>query len=118
MSTQLSLKGKVTLVKDIQNISDKFQKREFVIETEDQYPQLVQFELTQDKCSLLDASYQGKAVEVFFNVRGREWNDKYFVNLQAWRVVVDGPSAAPSSPVSTNTKEVEAMDNSTDDLPF
>ena len=115
----LSLKGTIKLVKPTQKISASFEKREFVIETvEDKYPQLVQFELTQDKCSLLDASYEGKAVEVFFNVRGREWNDKYFVNLQAWRVVVDGPSAAPSSPVATTNKQVEAMDNSTDDLPF
>ena len=116
--SQLTLKGTIKLVKDIQNISDNFSKREFVIETEDQYPQLVQFELVKDKCSLLDSSYEGKAVEVSFNLRGREWNDKYFVNLQAWRVVVDGPSAAPSSPVPTNTKEVEAMDSSSDDLPF
>ena len=116
--SQLTLKGTIKLVKDIQQISDSFSKREFVIETEDQYPQLVQFELVKDKCSLIDKSYEGKNVEVSFNVRGREWNDKYFVNLQAWRVVVDGPSAAPSSPVSTNTKEVEAKDSSADDLPF
>ena len=115
--SQLTLKGKVTLVKDIQNISDKFQKREFVIETEDQYPQLVQFELTQDKCSLLDSSYEGKSIEVFFNIRGREWNDKYFVNLQAWRVVVDGPSTSTATATVTS-QEVEAAESSADDLPF
>lgn len=116
--SQLTLKGAIKLVKPTQTISDSFQKREFVIETEDQYPQLVQFELTQDKVSLIDDSYVGKNVEVSFNVRGREWNDKYFVNLQAWRVVIDGPSASPSSPVSTTNKEVEAAESSADDLPF
>ena len=115
--SQLTLKGTIKLVKDIQQISDSFSKREFVIETEDQYPQLVQFELTQDKCSLLGTDAVGKNVEVSFNIRGREWNDKYFVNLQAWRVVVDGPSASTAT-ATVSSKEVEAAESSADDLPF
>jgi len=61
--------------------------REFVIEVADgQYPQMVKFQLVQDKCNLVDEYAEGDVVTVEFDLRGREWNGKYFTNLQAWRM--------------------------------
>jgi hypothetical protein len=77
---------------DTQKVSDRFQKREFVLTTEANtpYPQHVSFQVTQDKCNLLDSFNPGEELRVQFNLRGREWNGpqgiKYFNTLEAWRI--------------------------------
>ena len=79
----LELEGALLKKFDTQKVKDSFQKREFVIETSENYPQKIKFELTQDKCSLLDSYNEGDKIKVHFNVRGSEWQGKFFVNLQA-----------------------------------
>ena len=71
---------------DTESKSESFQAREFVIATEGNYPQFVKFQLTQDRCSVVDKYQEGEKVKVFFDLRGREWQGKYFTNLNAWRV--------------------------------
>jgi hypothetical protein len=80
--------------------SSSFQAREFVIETNDNnYQQYIKFQLTQDKCSLIDSIDEGTEIKVFFDLRGREWNEKFFTNLNAWKVELlsanSGPEASP-----------------------
>lgn len=121
---------------DTQKVSDRFQKREFVLTTEAStpYPQHVSFQVTQDKCNILDQFNDGEEIKVQFNLRGREWNGpqgiKYFNTLEAWRIekVSGGNSSAPSSQnsnqASNNTINTSSApvftgnvgDN--DDLPF
>jgi hypothetical protein len=128
------LTGTVKVVNPTQVISEKFSKREFVIETQDQYPQLVMFQATQDKCSLLDNVQQSSQVEVSFNLRGREWTSpagevKYFNTLEAWRIEkvgqsnampAGGPSAMSlgSDPIPAATTSAVASNEEEDDLPF
>lgn len=77
---------------DTQKVSDRFQKREFVLTTEANtpYPQHVSFQVTQDKCAILDQFSEGDELKIQFNLRGREWNGpqgiKYFNTLEAWRI--------------------------------
>jgi hypothetical protein len=111
------LSGTVKVINPTQVISEKFSKREFVIETQDQYPQLVMFQATQDKCSLLDNVQVSSQVEVSFNLRGREWTSpagevKYFNTLEAWKIIVLGATAQPKAPTTPANTEEE------DDLPF
>lgn len=121
---------------DTQKVSDRFQKREFVLTTEANtpYPQHVSFQVTQDKCNILDQFGDGEEIKVQFNLRGREWNGpqgiKYFNTLEAWRIekVSEGNTSVPSSQntnhASNNTINTSAApvftgnvgDN--DDLPF
>ena len=97
-------------------------KREFVIETEEQYPQVLMFQLVQDKTNLIDQFSIGDKVEIFFNLRGREWQKdpsaeiRVFNTLDAWRIqkveavqeaTADIPPAEPIEPASPE-----------DDLPF
>ena len=87
----LQIEGKIVEIFDKQQVSSSFTKREFVVETEDQYPQMVKFELTQNKCDDIDGYNKGDQVNVHFNVRGRKWTnpkgeDVYFVSLNAWRI--------------------------------
>ena len=85
------LSGTLKVINPTQVISDRFSKREFVVETQDQYPQLILFQATQDKCALLDNFQPNEQVEVSFNLRGREWTSpqgevKYFNTVEAWRI--------------------------------
>lgn len=86
------LTGSVKLIKDTVQVTEKFAKREFVInDSSSMYPQDIIFQAVQDKCSMLDGINEGEQVEVSFNLRGREWTSpqgevKYFNTLDAWRI--------------------------------
>lgn len=104
----MNLKGKIKEIFDTQQVSDRFSKREFVVEYIDnpQYPQYIKFEMTQDKCDLLDQYKVGNEVDVQFNVRGRAWTNQqgvtqYFNTLQAWRIDI-ATEGAPAAPASHN----------------
>ena len=121
---QLKLKG------DIQKVSEKFQKRDFVLSTDlsTPYPQHVSFQVTQDKCSILDQFNEGDEIKVQFNLRGREWNGpqgiKFFNTLEAWKLEkVTGMQSAPSqnnASMSENTSApvFNSSISDADDLPF
>ncbi len=75
-----------------------FQAREFVIKQEGDYPQVIKFQLTQDRCDLIQNFEEGQKIKVHFDLRGREWNDKFFTNLNAWRI----EAATAEEPASQN----------------
>jgi hypothetical protein len=122
----MNVKGKILEINDTQRISDKFQKREFVLEYVEnpQYPEYLQFEMIQDKCSQLDSYKVGDTVNVYFNLKGRKWTNpqgqvKYFNSLQAWRLEEDGGAQAPQP--ADQIQEPEWMNNGPEeeqDLPF
>ncbi len=124
--------GKLEKIFDTEQKSASFQAREFVIEVADgQYPQMVKFQLVQDKCALVDDYSEGDNIEVEFDLRGREWNGKYFTNLQAWRISRAGegggesgggnggqsqaPRAPATAPVAASSSAKADFD---DDIPF
>jgi hypothetical protein len=88
----MEITGLLKKKEDTVMVSDKFSKREFVLTTEadSKYPQHVSFQVTQDKCALLDKFNEGQEIRVHFNLRGREWNGpqgaKYFNTLEVWRI--------------------------------
>jgi single-strand DNA-binding protein len=78
---------------------------------------MVKFQINQDKCNILDKFKEGQEVEVSFNLRGREWNGKYFTNLEAWKVFgVQGETAAAQKKEAVEAEVVGDDDNL--DLPF
>ncbi|MBP7821912.1 MAG: DUF3127 domain-containing protein [Saprospiraceae bacterium] len=79
--------GALHKVFDSENKTSTFQTREFVLSVMDgNYPQYVKFQLVQDRCAVIDNFKEGEQIKVFFDLRGREWQGKYFTNLQAWKV--------------------------------
>lgn len=83
--------GKLIVVNDEKQITDKFVNREFVIETEEQYPQKLSFVLVQQSVDLIDPYEIGQKIQVSFNIKGREWTNpqgevKYFNSLEAWKI--------------------------------
>ena len=84
--SELTMKGAIKLINPVKVISDKFSVREFVITTADKYPQEVIFQTVNDKMDIIAPYGQGQEVTVSFNVRGREYNGKYYNTLDAWKV--------------------------------
>jgi hypothetical protein len=108
--SESTIKGAIKLINPIKVISDKFSVREFVVTTPDaKYPQDILFQTINDKMDVLESLGVGQQVEVSYNVRGREFNGRYYNTLDAWKVEVTG--SKPSQP-STQPIELD------DDLPF
>ena len=86
--------GKLIYKEATQKISDRFQKREFVIEVENeknpQWNDFVKVQLIQDRCDLLETIQLNENIKVYFNLRGRKWENNgqvsYFTNLEGWRI--------------------------------
>ena len=76
------MEGKIVLINQPMTFDSGFMKREFVVKTEEMYPQDVKFELVKDKCSLIDQYQVDDKVRVSFNIRGSQWQGRYFTNLQ------------------------------------
>ena len=80
------MKGKIKKIFDQQDFPSGFYKRDFVITTEDQYPQDVKFTATKERTEQIAKYNEGDAVLVKFDIRGREYNGNFYVDLNAWRV--------------------------------
>lgn len=85
--------GKLHTIFETKKVTDRFQKREFVLELADnpKYPQVVLFQLTGDRCEQLDGLKVGEEVRLEFSLRGREWKSpqgdlKYFNSLDVWKI--------------------------------
>lgn len=104
------LTGTILEITPTQQVTGTFQKREFVVSAPDkvgdnEYPNFPKFQVTQNKCDLLDAFTPGQEVKVSFNVKGNKWikdgKDNYFTSLQAWKIEgtnqaqKDAPAAPP-----------------------
>jgi hypothetical protein len=139
-SMSFEITGRLAEKFETQKVSDKFMKREFVVEIKSsgtsgyEFVDLIKFQSTQDKCSMLDQFNVDDMVNVSFNLRGRRWERdgqvSYFTNLEAWRIEKvqneTNGSAADSSPEQDNFTAQDAPfptqppsdDSGVDDLPF
>jgi single-strand DNA-binding protein len=114
------LTGKIKVIQEAKTFDSGFTKREMVVIVEDgKYPQEINIEFVQDKIALLDTLQVGQEVTVTFDIRGREYNGRYFNNLQGWKIVTKGDETAfpeeQQSPASHNIASADFDDN---DIPF
>ena len=102
--------GKIKVIYDTQSFASGFSKREFVVTTAaDKYPQDLKFEVVKDKCPLLDGFKAGQDVSVNFDIRGNEYNGKYYVNLAAWKIQAGGGSGGGGSSDDSYNQESPPM---------
>jgi hypothetical protein len=121
----IQVKGTVIQILKVESGVSKagkeWKKQEFVIETNEQFPKKVCFTLFGDKISLIDGLSEGKEVEVFFSVESRDFNGKWFHNINAWKIELAGATtAAKSYPPEFSAGDIppDASDDSGNDLPF
>jgi len=125
---KMEITGKIKKIDETKTFgASGFRKREMVVTTNEQYPQMLMVEFVQDKCDLLNSYQVGQDVKVSINLRGREWINPqgeavYFNSIQGWRVEAaqleggaGAPQAAPAANFETTT---DVDDNEPDDLPF
>jgi hypothetical protein len=98
MADQLKLTGVLKLIEEPQKITDKLTKRTAVLTTAEKYPQDVAFEFINDAADLLDRYTAGMEATILFNVRGREYNGKFYTNLSGWKI--ESADAAPAQPAA------------------
>lgn len=90
----MEITGRLINKYDTESFGSKgFKKRSFVIETDEQYPQKLIFDLLQESCGIIDPMAIGQKLNVMFDVRGREWTSpqggtKYFNSLVCWKIEV------------------------------
>ena len=113
--------GKLYAVSETKQVTERFRKREFVVELVDnpRFPQFVQFELTGDRCEHLDGFEVGEQVRVEFSLRGREWKSpkgetRYFNSLDVWTV----ERMKDSGDARRDFSDDEPPPPSDDDVPF
>lgn len=116
------IEGKIIVLEETIQVSEKFKKREFVIDCSEQkedviYDNFLKFQTVQDRCSQLDNCNIGDTVKLSFNLKGRKWEKdgkiSYFTNLEAWRVEkLDMESPIMNKAQTTDNQEI------IDDLPF
>ena len=125
----MEVQGSIKVIGEVQEISATFKKREFVVSTDEQYPQTLSIEFIQDKTDLLNKFEIGQNVKVGINLRGREWENpqtkeiKYFNSIQGWRIeLLENSSSDDDLPPLENLSPFEPAsetnDEDLDDLPF
>lgn len=131
------IKGRLAEKFETQKVSDRFQKREFVLEIKStgssgyEFVDFIKFQATQDKCVLLDQFNVDDIVNVSFNLRGRKWEKdgqvSYFTNLEAWRIdKIQQQTGESSHGTPAHMPDEDApfpsqppeSDSGIDDLPF
>lgn len=121
----MEVTGKIKSINETQTFGTSgFRKRELVVTTDEQYPQMIMIEFVQDKCDILNNYAVDQDVKVSINLRGREWINpegvsKYFNSIQGWRIENLAQSASQNTPpVDQFQPAPDLSSNEPDDLPF
>ena len=116
----LQTSGRIIKILDIESGTSKagkeWKKQSFVIHTGDEYNPEVCFSLFgEDKIEKLSTFSENQTVNVSFNLSSREYNGKYYHNIDAWRINKAAAAVVedmPQAPLNSLDAEED------DDLPF
>lgn len=111
--------GKIIAITETTQVSEKFKKREIVLEDNGTYPQTICFQLAQDKCELANPLIIGQMATVHYNLRGKSWTNpqgevKYFNTLDVWKIEANVTGNHPTDA----PKPVQASNSNDEDLPY
>lgn len=102
----MEIQGRIKQIFPSQMIGQSgFEKRDLVITTDEQYPQTIIIQFTQQRCDLLDSLQVGQNVKVYINIKGREWTNpqgetKYFNTIEGWKIeVIQTTNVANQQPI-------------------
>ncbi len=122
------ISGKIIDISPVNQVSDKFKKREFVIEKKETggsavFIDYIKFQLIQDKCDLINESFLNEDVKIWFNLKGNKWERdgkiNYFTNLDAWKIEKAFSQSGDQGTSSNITLEdIPPENDELSDLPF
>jgi hypothetical protein len=122
------ISGKVIDISPVNQVSDKFKKREFVIEKKEAggaavFIDYIKFQLVQDKCDLINESFLNEEIKIWFNLKGNKWERdgkiNYFTNLDVWKIEkVASPGRDQNIPPDTTLEDIPPENDELSDLPF
>jgi len=95
-------------------------KQDFVLETEDQYPKKACFTAWGDKAADLKTFSLGEKLRVTFSVESREYNDRWYTDLRAFRIDQtngEGSVAPSSAPAQSQSSKASRQAPPVADLP-
>ncbi len=120
--------GRIIDILPVNQVSDKFRKREFIIEKKESggsavFVDYIKFQLVQDKCDLINESFLNEDVKIWFNLKGNRWERdgkvNYFTNLDAWKIEKMTSQGRDQNVSSNQALEDLPPDNEElSDLPF
>ena len=116
----LELIGKLVKVLPVQSGTSArgaWSKQDFVIETQEQYPRKVCIGAWGERVNELASVKEGDLLKVSFNVESREFNERWYTDVRAWRIEKQGKAPAPGTPPITVTDESTPPPSPADD-PF
>lgn len=124
----MEVTGKIKKIEETKTFgASGFRKREMILTTNDQYPQMLKIEFVQDKCDLLNSYQEGQDVKISINLTGREWINPqgeavYFNAIQGWRIenlqTENSNEIPPMAPAESFETTNNLEENEPDDLPF
>jgi hypothetical protein len=124
MAQTFEIEGTLKQLFDTQTFASGFAKREFVVEVPDgKYPQMLKFECVKEKISILEGIRVGDFVKIAFDIRGSEYKERFYVNLNAWKITKgqggDGESRIEREPSSSAfDSQFDNEPDSSDEIPF
>ena len=120
--------GKIIDILPVNQVSDKFRKREFVIEKKESggaavFIDYIKFQLVQDKCDLINESFLNEDVKIWFNLKGNRWERdgkvNYFTNLDAWKIEkITAQGRDQNVPSNQALEDLPPDNEELSDLPF
>jgi len=121
----LQIKGKIQQIlkpeSGVSRIGKDWKKQEFILESDEQFPKKICFSILNDKLSLLEKVKPGDEVEVFFNLESRDYNGKWYHNINVWKlekVSADQNQPEPAPEYRLEDIPPEPAGQDYDDLPF
>jgi len=118
MSEKIEVKGTVETVLPLQEFESGFKKRVLVINTGGKYPQMIPVEFTKDKVDTLTGLRKGQEVTAHADLRGNEYNGKYYANIQGWKLDKGEAQSAPAKPAPKPVEPQPQPNDEDDSIPF
>ncbi|MCK4679067.1 MAG: DUF3127 domain-containing protein [Bacteroidales bacterium] len=115
----MEVTGKIIQLLDLltgESKNGEWKKQDFIVETGSQYPKKVCISVWGDKIDQFNLK-EGEDVTVSINLESREFNNRWYTDVRAWKV--EKKADAPEDSDSFLPDEVQGFgEPEPDDLPF
>jgi hypothetical protein len=105
----MNMLGKIHEVGQVVNHTDAFKTAKFVLETQDQYPQKLQFQLLNNNTDLVSTIKPGQLAKVHFHIKGKEWKGNHYTNLNVWKIDLEEQESVQQATQEAQEESIDAI---------